>query len=144
MALNEEQKARLEALRSVRDQWKKADAERAEAQELDDLEHEAKLRDVVADLEAKLGKRGVFFEVIDTLSGPVAVKLGEAVTYTKFVDAMSDHGLNIADIQEFILPNLAYPNREEYLKLQHTGIPYAVWGVLAALFRGERDRIAGK
>ena len=144
MPLNEEQKAKLEALRAERDVWKKADVERAEFQELDDLEHEKKIRDVVADLEQKLGKRGVFFEVIDTLSGPVAVKLGEAVTYAKFVDALNDHGAHLADIQEFILPNLAFPNREEYLKLAHAGIPYAVWPVLAALFRGERDRTAGK
>lgn len=144
MALNEEQKAKLEALRAERDRWKASDAERAEVQELEDLEHEKKVRDVVADLEAKLGKRGVFFEIVDTLSGPVAVKLGDAITYAKFVDALNDHGAHLADIQEFILPNLAYPSREEYLKLAHAGIPYAVWPVLAALFRGERDRAAGK
>lgn len=144
MALNEEQKAKLESLRAQREQWKAEDAGRAEVQELDDLEHEAKLRTVVADLEAKLGKRGVFFEVIDTLSGPVAVKLGDAITYAKFVDALNDHGAHLADIQEFILPNLAYPSREDYLKAAHAGIPYAVWPVLAALFRGERDRAAGK
>lgn len=144
MALNEEQKSKLAALRAEREQWKTSDAERAEMQELDDLEHEKKVRDVVTDLEAKLGKRGVFFEVVDTLSGPVAVKLGEAVTYSKFVDALNEHGVDLTAIQEFILPNLAYPNREEFLKLAHSGISYAVWPVLAALFRGERDRIAGK
>jgi len=144
MALNEEQKARLAALRNDREQWKTADAERAEAQELDELEHEAKLRAVIADCEQKYGKRGVAFEVVDTLSGPVAVKLGEAVVYAKFVDATSDHGLHLADLQEFILPNLAYPSREEFVKLPHAGIPYAVWPVLAALYRGERDRAAGK
>lgn len=144
MALNEEQKAKLEALRAQREQWKALDADRAEVQELDDLEHEKKVRDVVAELEAKHGKRGVFFDIIDTLSGPIAVKLGDAITYAKFVDALNDHGAHLADIQEFILPNLAYPSREEYLKVAHAGIPYAVWPVLAALFRGERDRAAGK
>lgn len=144
MALNEEQKAKLEALRAQQHQWKMADAERAELQELSELEHEAKLREVVADLEAKYGRRGVFFEVLDTLSGPVGVKLGDAITYAKFIDALNDHGAHLADIQEFILPNLAYPSREEYLKLAHAGIPFAVWPVLAALFRGERDRAAGK
>src|SRR5579884_4076233 len=130
MALTQEQKDRLEALRSERKNWEKDDRDRAELAELEELEAEKKTRELVAQLEAKHGKRGVHFEVIETTAGPVAVKLGDAIVYRKFLDALnSDSGLDFADMQDFILPNLAHPSRDEYINMctKHAGIPLSVW-----------------
>lgn len=147
MALSKEQQERLDALRGEQKAWDAADRDRAELAELEQLEQEKRVRDLVAELEPKLGKRSVHFEVIDTLAGPVAVKLGEGIVYMKFLDALnSDGGLHLADMQDFILPNLAAPSRDEYVKMctTHAGLPLQVWPELSKLYRAQKDRQAGK
>ena len=147
MAMTDEQKQKLEALRAKRVEWTAADRDRADLQELEELEYEASLRTLVDELEQKLGKRGKNWDVVLTQAGPIAVKIGEAVCYSKLLAALnSDDGAQLADMQDFIMPNLANMSREEYIGKcgAFPAIPITVWPLLAKLYRGEKDRAAGK
>jgi hypothetical protein len=147
MAISDENKKRLQTLQAQQAEWDQADRDRAELQELEDLEAEALLRQVAAELEQKQGPRGKLWEIVDTQGGPVAFKCGEAVCYSKFLDATNgDGGLQLADMQDFILPNLIYPARDKYVSicLVHAAIPVLIWPLLAKLYRGVRDRATGK
>lgn len=148
MTMTDEQKARLEQLRTAKTTtWVDADRESADLQELEQLEYENGIRELVAKLETDIGKRGVSFEIVESVAGPVAVKLGDAVCYTKFLEATEGSGvIHPSDIQDFVLPNLAHPTREKYIAMcsAYGGLPYAVWPMLSRLYRGERDKLAGK
>lgn len=148
MALTDEQKKRLEELRAARETtWVEQDKDRADAEELAVLEHEHAFRAVLADLEQKFGPRGVSWDAVDTAAGPIGVKIGDAISYTKFLEASAGADVvHLADAQDFIMPNLVHPTREKYISMcsAHHGIPFNVWPLLARLYRGERARYAGK
>ena len=146
--LTDEQQKRLEALQAEKaSKWKTDDRDREQLAELEELENEKMLRELVADLETKHGPRGKLWEIVDTTEGPIAVRCGEQVCYAKFLDASnSDGGLQIADMQDFILPNLIHPTREKYIAwcLVRGALPVNLWPILARLYRGVRDRAVGK
>jgi hypothetical protein len=147
MAIADDKKQRLEALRLEQAKWQEQDKERGELEELEELENEATLRALVAELEQKHGPRWKLWDIVDTKMGPIAFKCGEGVSYAKFLDATnSDTGLQLADMQDFILPNLIHPPRDKYAAMctVHAAIPVNIWPLLARLYRGVKERAQGK
>ena len=129
-------KEKLAAARAAKEAKEASAREAAEARELESLELEAKL-------EKELGPRGVSFEMIDTVEGPVAVKLGEAVLHTRF---QSSKDINDAAIHDYVFPNVAHPSKEKYLEIvaRRPGIALRCAGALATLYGVKASNDAGK
>lgn len=128
-------KTRLAAARAAKE---KRDAEAkaaADARELEVLELEEKL-------ESMYGPRGQAFEIVETIDGPIAVKLGEAVLHTRFqASKVSD-----TDINDYVFPCVVHPPRETYLALvaKRPGLGLRCASALATLFGAKDARDAGK
>lgn len=149
MALTDEQKARLEALRTQKTAWADEDLEAADLRELETLEREAAARDLIKKYNTEIGKLGTAWTFVASSKGFVVVRLGASVCYTKLlaaVDSNVNGSMRVEDAQEFILPNLVSPPQEEYLAMCSVlgGLPIVVAPRLAALYRGEREVVAGK
>jgi hypothetical protein len=129
-------KERLAAARAAKEAKEKAAREAAEARELEILELEAKL-------EADLGPRGAFFEIVSTLEGPIAVKLGEGVLHTRFQAAK-----DITDtvLHDYVFPNVVHPAKEKYLEIvaRRPAIALRCASALATLYGLKADADAGK
>lgn len=111
--MSEDLKSRLAAARKAKEDKEAARAAAAEARELEELELEAKL-------EGELGgSRGSAFEIVRTLDGLVAVKLGPAILHTKFQAAASNDkvGLNERTLHDYVFPNVAHPSQDAYLAM---------------------------
>jgi hypothetical protein len=106
-----EVKARLAAARAAKEAKDAARAAAAEARELEELELEAKL-------EGELGgPRGSAFEIVRTLDGLVAVKLGSAIVHTKFQAAAEKGGITERALHDYVFPNVAHPSPDAYLAM---------------------------
>ncbi len=129
-------KERLDAARASKEKREAASREAADARELEVLELEAKL-------EGELGPRGAFFEIVETLEGPVAVKLGEAVLHTRFQGAK-----DITDtvLHDYVFPNVVSPAKEKYLEIvgRRPAIALRCASALATLYGLKANDTAGK
>ncbi len=129
-------KERLDAARAAKEKKEAAAREAADARELEVLELEAKL-------EGELGPRGAFFEIVETLEGPVAVKLGEAVLHTRFQGAK-----DITDtvLHDYVFPNVVAPAKEKYLEIvgRRPAIALRCASALATLYGLKANDTAGK
>ncbi len=129
-------KERLDAARAAKEKKEAAAREASDARELEVLELEAKL-------EADLGPRGAYFEIVETLEGPVAVKLGEAVLHTRFQGAK-----DITDtvLHDYVFPNVVHPAKEKYLEIvgRRPAIALRCASALATLFGLKANADAGK
>lgn len=128
-------KDRLVAAREAKAK-READAKAvAETRELTVLDLEARL-------EKELGPRGEQFEIVDTVEGPIAVKLGEAILYTRF----SGSKVTESDVHDFVFPCLVHPDPAKYLELvgrrPHLAVRCA--SALAALFGAKSDADTSK
>lgn len=129
-------KERLAAARAAKEAKTKADSEAADVRELEMLDLEAKL-------EKEHGPRGKFFEILDTVEGPIAVKLGEAVLHTRFQGAKD---LNENAIHDYVFPCVVHPAKEKYLEIigRRPGIALRCASALATLFGVKANDDAGK
>jgi hypothetical protein len=128
-------KAKLAEARKAKEERQKAREGDAEARELAILELEEKL-------EAEHGARGVMFEIVDTVEGPIAVKLGEAVLHTRFQQSkMTD-----AELDEYVRPCVVHPSKEKYLEIvgRRPAIALRCASALATLFGVKADVDSGK
>lgn len=129
-------KERLVAARAAKEKKEVAAREAAEARELEVLELEVKL-------EAELGPRGAFFEIVSTLEGPIAVKLGEAVLHTRFQAAK-----DITDtvLHDYVFPNVVHPSKEKYLEIvgRRPALALRCASALATLYGLKANDDAGK
>jgi hypothetical protein len=126
---------KLAAARAAKEAREAARAAEAAARELEVLELEEKL-------EKELGPRGVYFEIVETLEGPVAVKLGEAVLHTRFqASKVTDQ-----DMHEYVFPNVVHPAKEKYLEAvgRRPGIALRCANALATLYGAKANTEAGK
>lgn len=129
-------RARLAAARAAKEAKEKAAAEAAEARELEVLTLEA-------ELEGKHGARGVGFEIVETVEGPVAVKLGEAVLHTRFQSAKD---ITESAIHEYVFPCVVHPTQAKYLEIvgRRPGIGLRCASALASLFGAKAASDSGK
>lgn len=105
-------KARLAAARAAKEAKDAARAAAAEVRELELLELEAKLEDELG------GARGEAFEIVSTLEGLVAVKLGAAVLHTRFEAAVAkEETVSDRTIHDYVFPCLAHPAPDAYLAM---------------------------
>jgi len=109
--------ARLAELLAAKEKREHDREEAKAASQLAELELEERF-------EADLGPRGVAFEIIDLTdlgAGFVVVKRGEAVLYRQ----MKASKITEDDVQRFVKPQIAFPDKVEFLEI--TGTFYAVW-----------------
>lgn len=132
---HEDVKAKLAAARKAREDREKAEAEKAEARELEVLELEERL-------EKELGPRGVDFEIVETIEGPIAVKRGEAILHQRFQSSKVDE----ASIDAYVRPCVVHPAKEKYLEIvgRRPGVAVRCASALATLFGVKADRDTGK
>jgi len=133
--MGEDVKERLAAARKAREDRAKAEADAAVARELEVLELEDKL-------VKELGPRGVEFEIVETVEGPIAVKRGEAVLHQRFQTSKVDE----AAIDEYVRPCVVSPAKEKYLEIvnRRPGIAVRCASALASLYGVKSERDTGK
>lgn len=127
-----------ENLQKLRDAKAKLEEQkRAKALELEEKTLELELK-----YESELGPRGVFFEVVDTIEGPVVIKLGEAILHKRF----SESKVTPTDVHDYVTPCVVHPSREEYLQLvdRRPAIEMRCATALAALYGAKRQADEGK
>ncbi len=134
LALAREKKAKREAAVEVASQ----------ARELEILELEE-------EYETKFGPRGNSWELIDTVEGPVVIRLGESVLFKKFnaeVDAASTNKkpVEIAHQHNFVLPNVLHPDPDKFKAMvaKRPGMLGVLSTRLWALYNGRANENAGK
>jgi hypothetical protein len=125
-------KEKLAAARKAKEERDAARAAKREEAELAVLELEAKY-------EKELGPRGVDFEIVDTVEGPIVVKLGEAVLHTRFQskgDKYTD-----ADVFDYVDPCVVHPSKEKFREMIGRKPVFAVRcaSALATLFGAKSD-----
>ncbi|MBX3218919.1 MAG: hypothetical protein KF795_00285 [Labilithrix sp.] len=126
---------RLAAARAAKEAKEIAAREAAAARELEVLELDGRL-------EQELGPRGAYFEIVETLEGPIAVKLGEAVLHTRFQASK----IQDADVHEYVFPNVVHPSKEKYLEIvgRRPGVALRCANALATLYGAKANGEAGK
>jgi hypothetical protein len=126
---------RLAAARVAKEAKDVAAREAAAARELEVLELETRL-------EKELGPRGAYFEIVETLEGPIAVKLGEAVLHTRFQASK----IQDADVHEYVFPSVVHPTKEKYLEIvgRRPGVALRCANALATLYGAKANADAGK
>lgn len=127
-----------ERLALAREEKAKREAERvalADARELEILELEAKL-------EGELGPRGEAFEIVETVEGPIAIKLGEAVLYQRFQASKFTE----ADTNDFVFSCVVHPSQAKYQEIvgKRPGIAGRCALALGSLFGVRREADAKK
>ncbi len=132
---NVDVKEKLVAARAAKDAREKSKAEAAQARELESLELEEKY-------DKELGPRGAFFEIVDTIEGPIVLKLGEAVLHTRF----SESKVTAADIHEYVYPCVVHPTKEKYLEIvgRRPALALRCANALATLYGAKANADAGK
>jgi len=98
---------RVAKLREAKEKREKERADRAEQLELEELELEERL-------EREHGERGKAFEIVSTIDGPVAVKLGDSSQHKRITKAKE---ITDKEIHAFVFPNVVHPSKEKYLEL---------------------------
>lgn len=126
---------RLAVARAAKEAKETAAREAAAARELEVLELEERL-------DTEFGLRGVFYEIVETLEGAIAVKLGEAVLHTRFQASK----IQDADVHEYVFPNVVHPAKEKYLEIvaRRPGVALRCANALATLYGAKANADAGK
>lgn len=130
-------KVKLQAARLAAEQREKARQEREDQLELDAYELDEKL-------SAELGPRGVFYEIVMTVEGPVAVKLGDEVLYKQYMATAEKSSTE--EQHKFVFPNVIHPDKESFLKLaqRRPGVLLRCANALATLYGLRREDEKGK
>jgi hypothetical protein len=132
---NVDVKEKLAAARASKDAREKMKAEETASRELEVLELEERF-------EKELGPRGSFFEVVETVDGPIVLKLGEAVLHTRFAESK----VTPNDIHDYVFPCVAYPTKEKFLEIvgRRPGLALRCANALATLYGAKANAEAGK
>lgn len=128
-------RTKLAEARAAKEKREAARASKAEEAALATLELEAAL-------EKEHGPRGHYFELVETVEGPIAVKLGEAVLHTRFIASKAAD----TDVHEYVFPCVVHPSKDEYLAIvaRRPGIQNRVAHALMTLFGAKATDDAGK
>jgi hypothetical protein len=127
--MDQAKKDELAAARAKKVERERAKAEAAEARELEVLNLEE-------ELEAKYGPRGQGFEIVDTVAGPIALRLGESILHQRFQSAKLDD----ASVDEYVRPCIVSPSLDKYTAIigARPAIAYRCATALATLY-GAKD-----
>jgi hypothetical protein len=130
-------KLRLEELRANKATRDAKASEEADARELAILELEEKYT-------SELGKRGRYFEIVETPEGPIVVKLGEGVLFKRLRDKKGEPTSD--DIQQFVAPCVVHPDKTTFSKMVEGrfGILTRCSDALLCLYRGEDTHRSGE
>jgi len=126
---------KLQELRDAKRRIEQSRAAAAKARELEVLELEVRF-------EAEIGPRGSQFEIVETIDGPIVVRLGEGVLYTRFTASK----VTDVDVHEFVDPCVVHPAKEKYreIAMQRPDVPARVAHALATLYGARHKDDAGK
>lgn len=127
--------ATLEELRAKKAAREAAEAEKEELRELEELQLED-------DFSTKLGKRGVDFEIVNTVKGCFVLKKPDFVTAKRFtsVENRTDE-----DVIGFVSPCVVHPDTTAFRSVivEHGGIAYRCASALLTMYEA-RAKEKGK
>jgi hypothetical protein len=119
-----------------------AKEEREAARVAEGVHKELLILELEEKLEKELGARGSFFEIVDTVEGPIALMLGAAVLHTRFqASKVTDQ-----DIHDYVFPCVVHPEKEKYLEIvgRRPGVALRCANALAILYGAKANADAGK
>ena len=135
--------ARLEAKRAEIEERRRAktDAE-SDAARLAELKREIEAAELLERFETE-GERGVDFDLVETVAGPIVVKRPHPATFKKFRDGGK---YSSAAIEDFVRPCVAHPSKTELGPIieRFPGVVDELADVAFALARGRSKRVSGK
>lgn len=135
--------ARLEAERAaIEERRQEKEGREAAAARLAELQREVQTAKLLEQFEAE-GERGVDFDLVDTVAGPIVVKRPHPATFKKFRDGGK---YTSAAIEDFVRPCVAHPSKTELGPIieRFPGVVDELADVAFALARGRSKRVAGK
>lgn len=88
-------------------------AERAKAREGEERKRRIEVLKLEAKFEEELGPRGSMFEIVETVEGPIVVRLGEGVLFQRFTASK----VTPADVHNFVYPCVEHPTKERYVEI---------------------------
>lgn len=105
-----------------------------------------KMKDEVLKLELRfegeIGARGDQFEIVETVEGPIAVRLGEGILHQRFTKSE----VTEVDVNDFVYPCVIYPAKEKYseIALRRPDIANRCAHALMGLYGSRHKTDAGK
>jgi hypothetical protein len=138
-----EELARLEAEHAALEERRRArEASSATKDRLAELQREVQTAKLLEQFEAE-GERGVDFDLVETVAGPIVVKRPHPATFKKFRDGGK---YSSAAIEDFVRPCVAHPSKAELGPIleRFPGVVDELADVAFALARGRSKRVAGK
>ncbi len=132
----EEKESRLDELRRLK-------AAREAKQRDEDDAKEVALLELEEKFSGELGRKGVDFDIIDTVEGPIVIKRVPMLVLKQWDDAMSALGKKNPDVHllyKFTSAGIAHPTKEEYKTMllgdgSRAGAPDIATNVALALRR---------
>lgn len=132
--MSAEKKPSIEELRAAKAAREAAAAEKKAADEYLELE--------LSDRFSREGAEGVDFRIVRTLAGPIVLKLGPSILWKAYFKSKNEE----ADLANFVLQQVAYPEKSAYLAIvnKHEGLIVALENVLSRMHMGADMVTAGK
>lgn len=136
--------ARLEAERAtLEERRREKEASAAASTRLADLQREVQTAKLIEQFEAEGGERGIDFDLVETVAGPLVVKRPHPATFKKFRDGGK---YSSAATEDFVRPCVAHPTKAELSTIleRFPGVLDELADVAFALARGRSKRVSGK
>lgn len=132
---NESLEDKRKRLQEAKEKLEKLRAEDAKKRAVEVLELELKF-------EGEIGPRGSQFEIVETVDGPIVVRLGEGILYERFTASK----VTPADVHDFVYPCVIHPAKEKYLEIvaRRPDIASRVAHALMNLFGSRHKDDSGK
>lgn len=136
--MNAETKTKLATAREAKEKREEARDDAAGARELEALELEERF-------EKELGPRGSMFEIVETIDGPIVVKLGEAVLFKKFKASLGGDP-SLEEMHQFVWPCVVHPTVDKFNERTslRPGLLVMCTDALVGLFAGKERAVAKK
>jgi hypothetical protein len=97
--------------------------------------------------EAELGPIKKCFDIVETIEGPIVLRLGEAVLFKTFKSKFhGDKEPSLEDMHAFVYPCVVHPSADKFLERagRFPALLVACAGALTALFTGTELDTRGK
>ncbi len=135
--------ARLEAEKATLEERRQAkEGREAAAARIAELQREVQTAKLIEQFETE-GERGIDFDLVETVAGPIVVKRPHPATFKKFRDGGK---YSSAATEDFVRPCVAHPTKAELGTIleRFPGVLDELADVAFALARGRSKRVAGK
>lgn len=136
--------AHLEAERAtLEERRREKEASAAASTRLAELRREVHTAKLIEQFEAEGGERGIDFDLVETVAGPIVVKRPHPATFKRFRDGGK---YSSAATEDFVRPCVAHPTKAELGTIleRFPGVLDELADVAFALARGRSKRLAGK